>query len=187
MDEGLVVLAQQGDRGAFESLTLAHYERLFRVAQSILRDRHAAEDATQQALIDIWRYIRRLRDPGRFNGWSYRVLVHACYAEAKRTVPNVGRVEWLADDVVSSVDGYSPIVDRDELERAFRRMSLDQRAVVVLRHLAGMTPDEVAEVLGIPRRTVYSRLRRAETTLRAALEADARPALPTLARVRVIR
>lgn len=91
MDEALVVRAQQGDHRAFESLTLAHYTRLYRVAKSILRDWHTAEDATQQAFLDIWRYIRRLRDPSRFNGWSYRLLVHACYAEAKRATPAVGR------------------------------------------------------------------------------------------------
>ena len=78
MDEELVVLAQQGDPRAFESLTLAHYSRLYRLAKSILRDRHTAEDATQQAFLDIWRYIRRLRDPSRFNGWSYRLLVYDC-------------------------------------------------------------------------------------------------------------
>jgi DNA-directed RNA polymerase specialized sigma24 family protein len=63
MDHELVALAQQGDQRAFESLTLAHHTRLFRVAYGILRDRHLAEDATQQAFLDIWRYIRRLRDP----------------------------------------------------------------------------------------------------------------------------
>ena len=187
MDEELVVLAQQGDRQAFESLTRAHYTRLYRVAKSILRDRHTAEDATQQALLDIWRYIRRLRDPSKFNGWSYRLLVHACYAEAKRGAPKVGEVEPLSEDIVSTSDEYRNVVDRDQLERAFKRMSLDYRAVIVMRHLIGMTPEEVAEALSIPRQTVYSRLRRAEASLRSALEADARlPATPA-PRLEVVR
>ena len=84
MDQHLVVKAQQGDQQAFESLTVANHSRLYRVAYSILRDRHLAEDATQQAFLDIWRNIRRLKEPAKFNGWSYRLLVHACYAEAKR-------------------------------------------------------------------------------------------------------
>ena len=169
-----MVLAQQGDGQAFESLTLAHYTRLYRVAKSILRDRHAAEDATQQALLDIWRYIRRLRDPSRFNGWSYRLLVRACYAEAKR-VSKDGEVGPLSEDIVSTADEYRTVADRDQLERAFSRMSLDHRTVIVLRHLLDMTPDEVADVLGISRGTVYARLRRAESAMRAALQADARP------------
>ena len=174
MDHRLVALAQQGDQRAFESLTLAHHTRLFRVAYGILRDRHLAEDATQQAFLDIWRYIRRLRDPAKFDGWSYRLLVHACYAEAKRAKPRSSEVEAYSEAIASPVDEYRSVVERDELERAFRRLSLDHRAVIVLRHLLGMSPNEVADVLGISREAVYSRLRRAVPALRAALEADSR-------------
>ena len=166
MDEELVVRAQQGDRQAFESLTLAHYTRLYRVAKSILGDRPTAEDATQEALLDIWRYIRRLRDPSRFNGWSYRLLVHACYAEVKRGALKDGEVEPLPEDIASAADEY--------------------RTVIVLRHLIGMTPEEVAEVLNVPRQTVYSRLRRAEASLQSALEADARPASTSATRLEVV-
>lgn len=95
------------------------------MAKSILRDRHTAEDATQQAFLDIWRYIRRLREPSRFNGWSYRLLVHACYAAAKRATPKVGEVEPLSEDIVSTADAYATVADRDQLERAFKRLSLD--------------------------------------------------------------
>ena len=182
-----MVRAQQGDREAFESLTLAHYTRLYRVAKSILRDRHTAEDATQQAFIDIWRYIRRLREPSRFNGWSYRLLVHACYAEAKRGAPKVGEVEPLSEDIASAADEYRSVVDRDQVERAFSRMSLDHRTVIVLRHLLGMTPEEVADVLSVPRQTVYSPLRRAEASLHSALEADARLHLTPAQRLEVVR
>ena len=175
-----MVRAQQGDRGAFESLTLANYTRLYRVAKSILRDRHSAEDATQQAFLDIWRYIQRLREPSRFSGWSYRLLVHACYAEARRARPGIGEVGPLSEDVISSTDAYADVADRDQLERAFRRLSFDHRTVIVLRHLLAMTPEDIADVLDVPRQTVYSRLRRAEAALGSALEADARtPSVPT--------
>lgn len=174
-----MVRAQQGDREAFESLALAHYTRLYRVAKSILRDRSSAEDATQQAFLDIWRYIRRLRDPARFNGWSYRLLVHACYAEAKRATPRFGEAEPLLEDFASTTDAYDTVADHDQLERAFRRMSLNQRVVIVLRHLIGMTPEEIADLLSVPRQTVYSRLRRAEASLRSILQADDRtPTMP---------
>ena len=178
MDHELVALAQQGDQRAFESLTLAHHTRLFRVAYGILRDRHTAEDATQQAFLDIWRYIRRLRDPSKFNGWSYRLLVHACYAEARHGRSMTGRVAPLSEDIARPGDDYRSVVDRDQLERAFRRLSVDHRAVIVLRHLLDMSPDEVADVLGISSQAVYSRLRRAVPALRAALEADARLPAP---------
>ena len=181
MNPGLVAQAQRGDQRAFEALTAAEHPRLFRVAHGILGDPHLAEDATQQAFLDIWRNIPRLRDPAKFEGWSYRLLVHACYAEAKR------KPDWVGLDRVPSgrepraAEPYGTVLEQDRLERAFRRLSLDHRAVVVLRYLLDMTPERVAETLGIPRRTVYSRLKRAMPAMRAALEADTRlvPVGPT--------
>ena len=73
-------------------------------------------------------------------------------------------------------DGTSTVVDRDQLERGFRRLSIDHRAVVVLHHYLDLPLDEVAETLGVPVGTVRSRLLHAMRGLRAALEADARPA-----------
>ena len=70
----------------------------------------------------------------------------------------------------------SSVVDRDQLERGFRRLSIDHRAVVVLHHYLDMTVDEVAQTLGVPVGTVRSRLHYAMRALRSALEADARPA-----------
>ena len=76
MDQDLVERAQQGDQQAFESLAVASHSRLFRVPNVLLRDHALAEDATQQAFLDIWRDLRRLRDPAKFEGWSYRILVY---------------------------------------------------------------------------------------------------------------
>jgi len=127
----------------------------------------------QAALVQIWRKLPRLRDPSRFDAWSYKILVHACYAEAKRarrSLPDLIRGDWAGPDDLGAV------IDRDELERAFRRLSLDQRTVVVLRHYLDLSPDVVADTLGVPVGTVNSRLNRALAAMRASLEADARPA-----------
>ena len=187
MDQDLVVRAQQGDQRSFEALITTEHPRLFRVAHGILGDPHLAEDATQQAFLDIWRNIPRLRDPAKFEGWSYRLLVHACYAEARH------KPDWVDLDRVPSggapraTEAYGSVLERDRLERAFQQLSLDHRAVVVLRYLLDMTPERVAETLGVPRRTVYSRLKRAMPALRAALEADARPLPVGTASKEVIR
>ena len=85
MDTDLVVRAQNGDEEAFASLAVAAGDRLHAVAHRILRDIDLAEDATQQALLTVWRDLPQLRDPARFDAWSYRLLVRACYAEARRT------------------------------------------------------------------------------------------------------
>jgi RNA polymerase sigma-70 factor (ECF subfamily) len=175
MDTAHVVQAQQGDRQAFESLTVAHHSRLFKVAYGILRDRHLAQDATQQAFFEIWRNLRRLNDPSKFEGWSYRLLVRACYAEAKRTPGWVSDGEMQPKDEPRARDAFGAVAERDLLERGFQHLSPEHRAVIVLRYLLDMTPEQIADTLDIPRKTVYSRLKRAILAMRAAVEADARP------------
>ena len=168
--------AQHGDQRAFESLAAAQHPRLFRVAYGILRDRHLAEDATQQALLDIWRHIPRLRDASKFEAWSYRLLVNACYDEAKRRPTWVPSDSLTPGDVPISRDATGPVIARDQLSRALERLSLEHRAVLVLRYLMDLSPQEIGEALAIPRRTVYSRLQRAMDSVRGVLEAEARPA-----------
>ena len=177
MDTDLVIRAQNGDEEAFASLAVSAGDRLHAVAHRILRDTHLAEDATQQALLTIWRDLPQLRDPARFDAWSYRLLVRACYAEGRRIrrwTPGL-RLRVLPDDEPMSVDGTGSVADRDQLERGFRRLSIDHRAVVVLHHYLDMPLDQIAETLGVPVGTVRSRLHHAMRGLRAALDADARP------------
>ena len=71
-------------------------------------------------------------------------------------------------------DDFLGVGDRDQLERGFRRLPPEQRAILVLRHYAGMEPGEIAETLAIPAGTARSRLHHAHRAMRAALEADAR-------------
>ena len=181
VDAELIGRAQHGDEEAFASLAVAAGDRLHAVAHRILRDIDLAEDATQQALLAIWRDLPQLRDPARFDAWSYRLLVRACYAEGRRIRQWTPNLHILPTDVPAAED-LSSVVDRDQLERGFRRLSIDHRAVVVLHHYLDLPLDEVADVLGVPAGTVRSRLHHAMRGLRAALEADARPATQEVAR-----
>jgi RNA polymerase sigma-70 factor (ECF subfamily) len=182
MDEGLVVRAQRGDEEAFASLALACGDRLHMVAHRILRDTDLAEDATQQALVHIWRDLPGLRDPSRFDAWSYRILVNACYAEGRRSRAWLPNLRLLPADEPGTSGGIAGVVDRDLLERAFRRLSIEHRAVVVLCHYLDLPAETAAESLGVPIGTVRSRLHHAMRALRAAIEADARPATREAAR-----
>src|SRR5688572_18010869 len=109
MDTELVIRAQDGDHAAFASLAMAAYGRLHRVAQNILSDIQLAEDATQQAMLEIWRSLPRLRDPERFEAWSCRIVVNACYAEArqaKRWMPGIdleSQHDPRSDGAISSI------------------------------------------------------------------------------------
>ena len=176
MNASLVERAQRGDEGAFTSLAVAVGDRLHAVAYRILRDTDLAEDATQQALLTVWRDLHQLRDPARFEAWSYRLLVRACYAESRRERRYAPNLRLLSTNEPMSADGTSLVVDRDQLERGFQRLSVDHRAVVVLHHYLDFSLEEVAESLGVPIGTVRSRLHYAMRGLRAALDADARPA-----------
>jgi RNA polymerase sigma-70 factor (ECF subfamily) len=174
MDTDLVRLAQNGDKGAFTSLAAAMADRFLAASHRILRDISLAEDATQQALLNVWRDLPQLRDPARFEAWSYRLLVRACYAEASRTRRWSPNLRLLPADEPMAADTLSAVVDRDQLERGFRRLSLDHRTVVVMHHYLDLPLDQVAEALGISVGTVASRLHYAMRGLRAALDADAR-------------
>ena len=176
MEAELVTRAQEGDREAFANLATMTYGRLHRVAQNILSDVDRADDATQQAVVDIWRKLPQLRDPARFEAWSYRIVVNCCYAEVRKCRHWLPGIECDHDEDPQAAQAITGVVYRDALERAFRRLPLEQRAVVVLHHYLSLPLREVAAVLGIPEGTAHSRLSRAKAVLRAALEADARVA-----------
>ncbi len=174
MDPHLVRSAQAGDREAFARLAVDVSDRLFAVAQRILRDSDAAGDVLQTALVQIWRDLPTLRDPERFEAWSYRVVVHCCHADRRRARRSVVTLELQPTDAAVE-DAEASVVLRDELERAFHRLTDDQRAVLVLLYYRDMTVSQVAEVLGISPGTVKSRLFHARNAMRAAVEAQARP------------
>lgn len=172
----LVELAQGGDRDAFAALVQMTSDRMYALAARILRDNDLAQDALQGAFVTAWRRLPTLRDPDRFEAWLRRLLVHACYAEANRRRTWALNVRALPMDGPAAPDGYLTIDDRDALDRAFRRLSLEQRAVFVMHHHTGLQLTEIAETLGIPAGTARSRLHYATRVLRAAIEADAAPA-----------
>ena len=172
MDRVLVEKARGGDRDAFASLVHQVSDSLFAVAHRILRDNGLAEDALQNALVAAWRQLPKLRESDHFEAWIHRILVHACYAESRRR-QSAAKVRVLDVGQSSSPDSSRALADRDELERAFRRVPLDQRAVFVLHHYLGLPLIEVADMLGIPAGTARSRLHYATRSLRSAMTPDA--------------
>lgn len=175
MDRDLVEEAQHGDREAFAILARAHGDRLMAIAQRILRDVGRAEDAVQQALVIAWRELPSLRDPDRFDAWLQRLLVNSSYAEARRARDWNAHIRILPIEGPAGPDESLSLDHRDRLERGFRRLPPDQRAILVFTHYLGLAPTEIAERLGIPVGTARSRLHYAHRAMRAAIEADERP------------
>ena len=176
MKRDLVVRSQGGDVDAFAALTAGETNRLYAAARLILRDGELAADAVQDALLQAWLDLRGLRDPDRFDAWLRRLLVRACYRAAKRQrTREVGELTLAVTAESGSPDSQRVIAIHDQLDRGFRRLTPEQRAVIVLHHYLGLSLLESAEVLGIPLGTMQSRLSRATQVMRAALEADDRP------------
>ena len=174
MQQALVEQAQQGDAEAFDSLARMVGDRCLAIAVRILRDADLAEDAVQAALVTAWRELRTLRDPARFEPWLHRILTNECYAEARRRTRWLANIRVLPADEPREAAGILTVNDRDQLEHAFRRLTLEQRAVLVFHHYVGLPLPEVADRLGVPLGTAKSRLHHATSALRASLDADAR-------------
>ena len=174
MQHGLVERAMRGDQDAFAALASGSVDGCYRLAFRILRDPHRAQDATQQALLGAWRDLPSLRDPERFDAWLHRLVVHACYVEARSDRRWVARVRLIPNESAHEPDLARSVATRDQLDRAFRRLTPEHRAVVVLHHHLGYPLTEIAATLGIPHGTARSRLHHAVRQLRAALDADDR-------------
>lgn len=174
MDLDLVMAARRGDELAFMALVRPRSDRLFAIAQRILRDVDRSEDALQDALVIAWRDLRGLRDPDRFDAWLRRLIVNVCVRHASRERRRTARLRVLPVDGPMAPDAFLTIADRDQLERGFRRLPPEQRAILVLHHFLGYSPAEIAETLDIPPGTARSRLHNAHRAIRAALDADAR-------------
>jgi RNA polymerase sigma-70 factor (ECF subfamily) len=173
VDRDLVLRAQRGDEAAFATLLQRYGDRLHATAHHILRDADLAGDAVQLAMIEIWRKLPQLRDPDAFLGWAYRIVVRAALAETKARSSWRIRTEPIHEEG-PSISYDDRLDDRDELERGFARLSPEHRAVLVLKHYAGLSNTEIARSMDIPEGTVRSRLFHAVQSLRSAIEADRR-------------
>jgi len=174
-DRDLVVRAQQGDLAAFEELIRHRLDRLFRTACGILGSPAEAEDATQEACIAAWKKLPSLRDVDRLDAWLGRILLNACRMQLRTR----GRVrEITLDDERSTRDLQDPgrmserMEEVDLVIRALDKISVDDRALLVLHHVHHERVASIAATLGIPAGTVKWRLSRARRAVQMAMEGD---------------
>jgi RNA polymerase sigma-70 factor (ECF subfamily) len=175
LDQRLVIRAQTGDGEAFAALASDAFDWLRRTAWLILRDAGAVDDVVQETLLGAWLDLPRLREPDRFQAWLRRLLVRACADHARRrSLARVREVDLVVGEAPTSADIQHRTAERDQLERGLRALTVDQRTVLVLTYYVDLPVAEAARVLDIPVGTMKSRLDRARTALRAALDADER-------------
>ena len=174
MQRELVTRAMGGDHDAFTRLVDGSVDRLYTVANIILRDADRAQDAVQEALVSAWRDLPALRDPEAWDAWLYRLTVWSSYRQARRERRRtLVELQAMPDAGIDHIgDVALPVVERDRLERELGRLSIDQRAVIVTHFYLGCPISEAAEILGVPVGTVKSRLNRALEALRDAFAED---------------
>ena len=170
-DAVLIARSLDGDRRAFDELLAAHQDRVFAICLRTLRDREAALDATQDTFITVFRKLDRFDGRSAFSTWLYRVAVNTCYdrirAERRRaTVPLPDHLEPsdpLAEEAVEAA-GLRP-----ELQAALDGLPAEFRAAVVLVDVHGFGTEDAAQLLGVARGTIKSRVFRGRRLLADAL------------------
>jgi RNA polymerase sigma-70 factor (ECF subfamily) len=169
---GQVTAAMTGDSAAFEALLRSRLDHTYRTARAILGNDADARDAVQNAWLAAWRQLPRLREPAAFDAWLDRILINACRSSLRRR----GRVREIQvatpPDVIAPSPGPEQVAERDALERAFARLSVEQRSVIVLHHLHRRPVADIASALGVPEGTVKWRLHAARSALDGALGED---------------
>lgn len=194
MDEhALIASAQKGDTRAFNQLVLLYQSMAYNVAYRILSDADAAADATQDAFLSAFKAMGKFRG-GSFKAWLLRIVTNACYDQLR---VKQRRPSSSLDDLPVETDHTAYLrdpaeqpdefVERQELNQMIQRgisaLPVEQRVIIVLSDVQGLSYQEIAEVEGISLGTVKSRLSRGRARLRDYL-VEQRELLPARYRLR---
>ena len=156
-DAALVAGAVRGDTAAFEALVTKYQRVLFSVAHRMLGDYADAADATQTAFIKAYQKLGSFDPSFRFYSWIYRILLNECLNRQRDRRPH----EPLAPELAAAgtpLETLESSERRRRVQDAVLRLGMEYREVIVLRHFADLSYEEVAATLGIPEKTVKSRL-----------------------------
>ncbi len=180
MERTLVEQATSGNRHAFDDLVRSRVDVVYRTSLAILGDTSDAADAVQETFVSAWCHLAELRDPGLFDAWLGRINLNACRAQLRRRGRKQVREIRLIDPT-GQREPASPdralderAADADVFDRAFARLSIDDRAVLVMHHLQERPVGEIAAAFGAPAGTIKSRLHRARAALESALAKESR-------------
>lgn len=171
-DAALVLASRAGDRRAFEQL-LARYERpVFNAAYRILHHRDDAADVTQTAFLRAYEHLDRYDPAQKFFSWLYRIAINEAMDHGAKRTPDPVVLESLPDPG-EGPEGQTASAQSDaRLQHALMGLAVDQRALVVLKHVQDFSYEQIAEILACPVKTVKSRLFTARRALRDRLLAQ---------------
>jgi RNA polymerase sigma-70 factor (ECF subfamily) len=164
--------AQEGSTSAMEALFRHHWPRAYRAAYLVVHDSAAAEDIAQEAFLAAVRNLDRFDRRSPFGAWLHRIVVNRAIDWARARALRRETSATALEVVASAERTGNP--HAQTLAEGLAELSPEHRAVIVLRHLLEYTPGEIAELLGLPRGTVNSRLRRGLDELARRLGEDVR-------------
>jgi RNA polymerase sigma-70 factor (ECF subfamily) len=177
MEEELIKRIKQGDAAAFQELVVSYATLVGRVARALIPDRAPAEDAVQEAWVDVWRGLSTFEARRPFRPWLLTLVANRCRKSLRRREPESTHLAAADADILTRVsdDLTEEIIRREthaELRRVLNTLAHDQREVLALRYFAELDLAEISLVIGIPVGTVKSRIHRALTALRVRLERE---------------
>jgi len=168
-DVMLVQACLAGDRSAFAKLVDSYEGKLFNVAYRITGSQEDAMDVTQAAFLKAYEKLHTFQLSRTFFSWIYRIAINESLNLVRRSRTTLALDLEAPDPEKSPEEAVRDSETRQLVQQALLRLRPDHRAVIVLRHFEGLTYGEMAEVLGIPEKTVKSRLFSARRTLRTIL------------------
>lgn len=170
-DNELVLGCLGGDQHAFETLVLRYQGPIFNSVLRMVRDREDAGDITQTAFLKAYQQLSSFDSGHKFFSWLYRIGLNEAINHLKRR----GRLEPLDGEWASAARGPEDVLLGSDLsahvQDALMHISADYRAVLILRHFEDCSYDEIASIVGVPEKTVKSRLFSARRQLKELLEA----------------
>ena len=170
-DQTAISRCLAGDSAAFETIVARYQRVLFTVALRMLGDEEEARDAAQGTFVKVFEKLATYDPRRRFFSWIYRILVNECLNVRRR--PSASRGSGIDEDTVHGcdVDAVETAERREAVKKAILDLPPAYREVIVLRHFAALSYDEMSDAIGIPLKTVKSRLYSARQMLAARLAA----------------
>ena len=169
-DKKLIKKTEQGDAEALEELIGRYYPEILKYCLWHAPNRSLAEDAVQETFLKAIRYMDKYVHRGKFRAYLYKIAANTCIDMRRRKWAEETYLEDLAEEVSYEESGYEQADEDVLLRNLVRNLKQEQQETVILRFGQGLTMREIAEVMGIPVRTVQSRLRAAMKQIRTELE-----------------
>ena len=157
-DADLVARCRAGDQKGFELLVRRHERALFNVALRMVGDRETAADATQNTFVKVYEHLDEFDFHHRFFSWVYRILVNECLNILRVHRPATGEIGSVPTTEPGPFEKLAHTERHRRIQAALMALTPDYREVVVLRHFGGLSYDDIATAIGLPVKTVKSRL-----------------------------